>query len=169
MAKADTTPRQANPLDFCPPWSPPVSPDMRMVKPGDPQTIGIMRDRYLREELRMSEEERAYMLHLQVRDMQQQIGEGLVDYIWRTGGISQVRMSYNEVMAHDSWDERVKMVLQAEIHPAYHLHEVVRSPVRHFEYFPADWWCPYCNRLNDGLKQPRICEGCGGSRDRSST
>ena len=96
------------------------------------------------------------------RDLQDQVGMRLVDAIWRAGGIATVALDF---ASSDCWDFLTRdLTLRAHMQPADCLQHIVRVPQPHLEYFPADWVCLYCGWLNDGLRHPRTCPHCGGTK-----
>jgi rubrerythrin len=130
------------------------------LEQGRPLTLGIQRQVTQEALIRCSNP--AELLQYETRCLQEGIGRQLVDVIWRAGGTATVDLNFFSQDNHAQLTR--ELALRSRIIPAARLQQVVRLAVPHFEYFPADWVCLYCGWLNDGLKHPRGCPHCGGTK-----
>jgi len=129
------------------------------IEPGEPVTLAVRRS--ISHELLVRDSPSLCLQHA-ARDLQDQVGMRLVDAIWRAGGIATVALDFT---SNDSWDVLTRdLTLRARMRPADRLQHITRVTQPHLEYFPADWVCLYCGWLNDGLKHPRTCPHCGGTK-----
>lgn len=109
------------------------------------------------------------ILQATLRRMQYEVGSHLVAALYET----RFQRAVVDLRLVDTVDDTLhdfhrKLTLLAEVAPCSALvHDlVIPIAVHHTEFFPADWGCPYCGNLVDGLRSPYRCANCGAPRSR---
>lgn len=108
------------------------------------------------------------------RQMQMELGIGIVDQLWKNPGKPMIIKLDAWESSEQSFYRDRHMNVRAQFQPIhmhrmgtpYYMPELIEEiHIPHFRYFPADWVCMKCGCINSGLKDPRMCPHCNAPRD----